>query len=107
MYGIKSIDPKQIIGANRLVVFNTRYKKLIIFETSPLVDGLSVKGTTIVGFDEKKSKERTVRKPKEILKDCSTKGIRIINNRYNSLSTKENVPTGRMNKNCVILQALK
>jgi len=106
-YGISSIDPRKIIGANKVVIFNTKYKKLTIFEASPLVDGLSVKGTTIVGFDKKKSKEKTVRKPNELLKDCATGGIRLINNRYNSLTTKENIPTGRINKNCVILQALK
>ena len=72
-----------------------------------MVDGLSVKGTTIVGFDDKKSRERTVRKPEQIVKDCVGAGIRVINNRYNSLKTKESVPTGRINKNCVILQALK
>jgi len=106
-YGVSSIDPRKIVGANKVVVFNTKYKKLAIFEASPLVDGLSVKGTTIVGFDDKKSRERTVRKPKEIVKDCANSGIRVINNRYNSLTTKESVPTGRINKNCVILQALK
>jgi hypothetical protein len=106
-YGISSVDPRKIVGANKVVVFNTKYKKLVIFEASPLVDGLSVKGTTIVGFDEKKSKERTVRKPKEIVKDCADSGIRVINNRYNSLTTKESVPTGRINKNCVIIQAIK
>ena len=106
-YGLTSIDPRKIVGANKVVVFNTKYKKLAIFEASPLVDGLSVKGTTIVGFDDKKSRERTVRKPEQIVKDCATSGIRVINNRYNSLKTKESVPTGRMNKHCVILQALK
>lgn len=106
-YKISSIDPRKIVGANKLVVFNTKYKKLAIFEASPLVDGLSVKGTTIVGFDDKKSRERTVRKPEQIVKDCVGAGIRVINNRYNSLTTKESVPTGRINKNCVILQALK
>jgi hypothetical protein len=106
-YGISSIDPRKIVGANKVIVFNTKYNKLAIFEASPLVDGLSVKGTTIVGFDDKKSKERTVRKPQEIIKDCANSGIRVINNRYNSLTTKEKVPTGRINKHCVILQALK
>jgi len=106
-YNISSIDPRKIIGASKVVVFNTKNKKLAIFEASPLVDGLSVKGTTVVGFDEKKSKEKTVRKPNEILKDCATGGIRLINNRYKSLTTKEKIPTGRLNKNCVILQALK
>ena len=106
-YGVSSIDPRKIIGANKVIVFNTKYKKLAIFEASPLVDGLSVKGTTIVGFDDKKSRERTVRKPHEIVKDCNNSGIRQINNRYNSLKTKEKVPTGRINKYCVILQALK
>tara|TARA_Y100000593_G_scaffold30978_1_gene61266 strand:+ start:2411 stop:3523 length:1113 start_codon:yes stop_codon:yes gene_type:complete len=106
-YGISSIDPRKIVGASKLIVFNTKYKKLAIFEASPLVDGLSVKGTTIVGFDDKKSREKTVRKPKEIIKDCATSGIRVINNRYNSLTTKEKVPTGRINKHSVLLQALK
>tara|TARA_Y100001938_G_scaffold150689_1_gene242832 strand:+ start:4050 stop:5162 length:1113 start_codon:yes stop_codon:yes gene_type:complete len=106
-YGVSSIDPRKIVGANKVVVFNTKYKKLAIFEASPLVDGLSVKGTTIVGFDDKKSREKTVRKPQEIIKDCATSGIRVINNRYNSLKTKEKVPTGRINKHCVLLQALK
>ena len=106
-YGISSIDPRKIVGAGKLIVFNTKYKKLIIFEASPLVDGLSVKGTTIVGFDDKKSREKTVRKPKEILKDCASGGIRLINNRYNTLKTKEKVPTGRMNENCVLLQVLR
>ena len=106
-YGVSSVDPRMIIGANKVIVFNTKYKKLTIFESSPLVDGLSVKGTTIVGFDDKKSKERTVRKPEEIVKDCANSGIRVINNRYNSLTTKESVPTGRINKNCVILQVIK
>lgn len=106
-YGVSSVDPRKIVGANKVVVFNTKYKKLAIFEASPLVDGLSVKGTTIVGFDDKKSKERTVRKPKEIIKDCVNAGIRVITNRYNSLTTKESVPTGRINKNCVILQVIK
>jgi hypothetical protein len=106
-FGIKSIDPKMIIGATKLIVFNTKYKKLTIFESSPHVEGLSVKGTTIVGFDEKKSREKTVRKPKELLKDCASSGIRAINNKYNKLTTKEKVPTGRINKNCVILQVMK
>lgn len=105
--GIQSVDPRKIIGAKKVVVFNTKYNILQIYETSALVDGLSVKGTTLVGFDEKKSVQRKVRDPKKIVKTCATSGIRAINNAYKSLTTKESLPTGRINANCVILQVFR
>ena len=105
--GIQSVDPRKIIGAKKVVVFNTKYNILQLYECSELVDGLSVKGTTLVGFDEKKSVQKKVRDPKKILKTCATSGIRAINNAYKSLTTKESLPTGRINANCVILQVFR
>lgn len=105
--GIQSVDPRKIIGAKKVVVFNTKYNIIQMYEVSELVDGLSVKGSTIVGFDEKKSVQRKVRDPKKIIKTCATSGIRAINNAYKSLTTKESLPTGRINANCVILQVFR
>ena len=105
--GIQSIDPRKIIGAKKVIVFNTKYSILQMYEASELVDGMSVKGTTLVGFDEKKSVQRKVRDPKKILKTCATSGVRAINNAYKSLTTKESLPTGRINANCVILQVFR
>jgi len=70
------------------------------------VAGFAVKGTSIVGFDEKKSYTKKLRKPKDVLKSMLG-GIRQINNALNSLKTKQAKANGRLNENTIILQALK
>ena len=59
-FKIASVQPDQIIGASELWVFNTKTRKLgkyIAKNIDPKGlgrdgSGLSVKGTTIIGFDE-------------------------------------------------------
>ncbi len=72
-----------------------------------MVDGLSVKGTTIVGIDNAKSVCKRVGRDKSIVKVASSSGIRAINNAYKNLKNKESVPSPRLNSNVVILQAFK
>tara|TARA_R100000152_G_C6780607_1_gene213594 strand:- start:2728 stop:3846 length:1119 start_codon:yes stop_codon:yes gene_type:complete len=106
-YGVSSVDPRKIIGANKVILFNEKYRTLTILESSELVDGLSVKGTTIVGFDEKKSKQIKLREPKSFLDVCVNSGIRAINNKYKTLTTKETTAKGRVNGNTVIVKVIK
>jgi len=104
--GVVSLDPVKIIGSTRLITYNTKYKSISYYEVSPLVAGFAVKGTSIVGFDEKKSYTKKLRKPKDVLKSMLG-GIRQINNALNSLKTKQAKANGRLNENTIILQALK
>ena len=106
-YGVSSIDPRKIVGASKVILFNEKYRTLTILESSELVDGLSVKGTTIVGFDEKKSKQIKLREPKSFLEVCVNSGIRAINNKYKTLTTKETTAKGRVNGNTVIVKVIK
>ena len=101
--GLTSIDPRDIIGASKLVVFNTKYSKVCIFESDSL-DGFSVKGTTIQNVSKGVSK--TVRKPKEFFKSI-TGGVRSITNHYDGLKTKESEATPRINENTIIVKAFK
>jgi hypothetical protein len=101
--GLTSIDPRDIIGASKLVVFNTKYSKVCIFESDSL-DGFSVKGTTIQNVSKGVSK--TVRKPKEFFKSI-TGGIRSVTNHYDGLTTKETEATPRINENTIIVKAFK
>jgi len=101
--GLTSIDPRDIIGASKLVVFNTKYSKVCIFESDSL-DGFSIKGTTIQNVSKGVSK--TVRKPKEFFKSI-TGGVRSITNHYDGLKTKENEATPRINENTIIVKAFK
>lgn len=100
-----SIEPTKIIGIDRLIVFNTKYKT-ITFYNADTPKGLSVKGTTLQGFS-KSSQTRKLRKPKEvldvILKSTKAKSVRVMN----SLTTKPSTPTGRLNDNTILLKVFK
>lgn len=104
---VQSVDPKQIIGAIKVITYNTKTDQFSIYEKTRMVDGLSIKGTTIVGVDNEKSVCRRVGKDKSIVKVASSSGIRSITNAYKNLKNKESVPSPRLNSNVVILQAFK
>jgi hypothetical protein len=104
---VQSVDPKQIIGAIKVITYNTKTDQFSIYEKTRMVDGLSIKGTTIVGVDNEKSVCKRVGKDKSIVKVASSSGIRSITNAYKNLKNKESVPSPRLNSNVVILQAFK
>jgi hypothetical protein len=102
-FNLESIDPVNIVGASGLLCFNTKTKKLTLFEASTK-EGLSVKGTTIQNFSES-SVTKTIRKNNLTLLSNITEGRidytkRVINN----IKTKNAIPTGRINKDTVILR---
>ena len=101
-FELKSISPTKLFGANEIWIFNTKYYKLVRYVS----DGqpMTVKGTTIKGFDIKKSMEVKVRKAGEFFKEL-TLGKRNLSNAIKNLTTKSYTPTGRVNKDCIILAA--
>lgn len=105
-YKITSINPAEIIGANSLWVFNVKYRKLGIY-TSSNSDGLSIKGSTLQGFDEEKSVQKTLRKPKEIL-NLALKGPKVSTYKlFESINSKEQPLTGRINSETILLRIFK
>lgn len=101
--GLKSASPASIIGSTEVWYYNTKYKHLGVYKGD---NGgtLSVKGTTIIGFDIKESKRMTLRKPEEFFKGLSM-GKRALNSAMKTLKTKPAVPNGRFNEECVLLGA--
>jgi hypothetical protein len=77
-----------------------------VYDASPLVDGFTIKGTTLIGFDEGSSKTKKLRDPKSVLSRMIG-GVRAINNAWETVKTKESVPNGRFNENTVIIQVIK
>ena len=110
-YGIASVPPAKLIGANIAVVFNTKNRKLGIYYASNVDpkglmregSGFSVKGTTLTGFDESRSLQKTLRKPADILKQVKkttrAKTVKI----YEGLTTTETKLNGRFNDETVLL----
>jgi len=100
--GLKSITPQTIIGSSEVWFYNTKYRRFGVYKAEN--GTVSVKGTTIVGFDIKESKAFTLRKPEEFFKDLSL-GKRALSNAIKTLKTKPSNPNGRINEETIILGA--
>jgi len=98
-----SVDPKGIIGASQVYVYNTKTKKLGLYVTE-YGSGLSVKGSTILGFSPIKSVSKTLRKPKETIDSLLKAGKVALRNIMSNLTTKESVLTGRVGSDTIILK---
>jgi hypothetical protein len=100
---LKSIKPESIIGSTEVWYYNTKYRRVGVYKGEG-GNPLSVKGTTIIGFDVKESQQMTLRKPEEFFKGLAL-GKRALNNALKKLTTKPSVPNGRINEECILLGA--
>ena len=99
---LKSIKPETIVGSSEVWVYNTKYRKVTVYKA--INDVLTVKGTTIIGFDVKESKTQMLRKPDVFFKGL-TLGKRPLNGAMKPLTTTVTVPNGRVNEECILLGA--
>lgn len=102
-YKLQSIDPVALPFSQRAYTFNTKYRQLNIYYAR-VADGLSVSGTTIKGFDEKKSITIIVRKPEDFLPLLLAGTPRKIDNLVKTLKTKPQPANGRVNNNTILLK---
>ena len=111
-YSISSIQPHKFIGANCLVVFNSKTRKLGIYYTSvedPLGtgrdgSGLHLKGQTLQRFNEKTSVSYTLRKPIEQLKEVKDLNTRKkFENWMEKITTTPIKMNGRINPETLLL----
>lgn len=114
-FQLASINPTEIIGCSELWVFNVKTRKIgryIASVIDPLGaerdgSGLSVKGTTITGFNEETSIQKTLRKPEEKLKefkDCGKRKLEKFLDTINAVDIKLN---GRINADTILLKAVR
>ena len=101
--GLKSIKPETIIGSSEVWYYNTKYRRVGVYKGEN-GNPLSVKGTTIIGFDIKESQQMTLRKPEEFFKGLAL-GKRALNGALKKLTTKPSTPNGRINEECILLGA--
>jgi hypothetical protein len=111
-YKLASINPIDVIGANELWVFNVKTRKLGKYIASSIDPkglgregtGLSVKGTTIISFDEKLSVQKTLRKPDEQLKEFKGAGKVALRKFLDEINTTDTKLNGRCNLDTVLLK---
>ncbi len=98
-----SINPVDIIGAKELWVFNVKTRKLGKYVASEYSD-LSVKGTSIVNFDENKSVAKTLRKPEEQLKEFKSAGKVALRKFLDDIKAVDIKLNGRLNEETILLR---
>jgi hypothetical protein len=69
--------------------------------------GLSVKGTTLQGYDEETSVSKTIRKPDEVLPRLLKGGKLVLRKLMSEINSKESVPNGRINGDTILLRVIK
>lgn len=104
--GIASVNPADIVGAKELWVYNVKYRKLGCY-TAFDAAGLGVKGASIVGYSEDLSREKTLRKPKEQLKDFMGSGKVKLRKFLDNIKAVDTKLKGRINNNIVLLKVFK
>jgi hypothetical protein len=99
-----SINPTEIIGAKTLWVYNTKNRKLGMFVADEMIGPLTVKGAAILGYDEHKSIQKTIRKPEEKLKEFKAANKIMLRKFLEDISSTDTKITGRINEDTILLK---
>ena len=110
-----SIDPAEIIYAEELWVYNTKTRKLGHYVAKTLDPrglnrpgtGLMVKGTSIKGFNEEASVQKTLRKPEKQLEEFTNSGPKKVLEFYDAIKTMGIKLNGRINTEVLLLRAVR
>ena len=102
---LASIKPVLIPGKNKLWVYNTKQRTLAEYATES-AHGFQISGTSIKNFEDGLSKVTKLRKPDDILPEILARTEKQIEKIWGTLTTKINKPTGRINKDCILLRVL-
>lgn len=100
---LTSFNPRDIIGATKLVLYNTRYCKICIYE-SDTISGFTIKGTSLKNVT--KGSCKVLRKPEKFFNTVSN-SFKNISNNFSSLKTKENEAAPRINENTILFKSFK
>lgn len=104
--GLKSVKPTEVIGANQLWVYNTKYRSVSVYNAMGPT-GLGVKGTSLLGFDEKASITKRLRKPEAQLKSLIDAGKINLRRYMDTVKCKPKAASGRLNKDTILLRVIR
>ena len=98
-----SINPADILGAKELWTYNTKSRKLGKYIAEEFQD-LGIKGTTIIGFSEVKSVQKTLRKPIDQLKEFKAAGKVVLRKFLEDINAVDTRMNGRINEDIILLK---
>lgn len=104
-FKLVSIKPEEVIGQQRLYLFEPRSR--MITEMVALPGGFGAKGMAIINFDAKQSRKIRLRKPEDFLPIVMSGTRAKIHKEWNELTTKGSDTNGRTNVHTIIMRVMK
>ena len=104
--GVSSVPAAGIIGAQAIVVYNTKNRKIGVYIASTSA-GLNVKGASITDFTAK-SFQKTLRKPDLQIKEFKEQNTqKRLETWFKNIKATETLLNGRVNAEVMILKVFK
>lgn len=101
---LKSEAPSKLVAATEAWLYDTVKRKLIHVVADSAAGSITVKGTSIVGFSERDTVMKTLRKPAEQLKEIFSGGKPATRKAFKEVKATEARWSGRSNESIVILK---
>lgn len=102
---IKSESPTKLIAAQEAWLYDCKKRKLIHVVADLNAGSITVKGSSIVGFDEVQTVQKTLRKPAEQIKQVIGGGKPAARKAFKEIKSTDIKWNGRSSENLVILKA--
>jgi hypothetical protein len=99
-----SVNPTDIVGATELWVYNVKSRKIGKYVAEDMGGVLSVKGTSIIGYDANTSVQKTLRKPLEQLNEFKTAGKIQLRKFLNDIKAVDIKLNGRISEDVILLK---
>jgi len=103
-FKLASVNPIELLESTEVWVFNVKTRKLGKYIAAEDAGIMTVKGTALVGFDETKSIQKTLRKPEETLKEFKSTGKVKLRTFMDTITTTDTLLNGRFNEDTIILK---
>ena len=102
---LRSEPVTKLVGASEAWMYDTVKRKLIHVVADSHAGSLSVKGSSVIGFDPLQTLQKTLRKPAEQLRYMISAGAPAARKFFKEIKSTEIKWNGRGNENLVILRA--
>ena len=101
-----SVAPEGIIGASQLWIYSPKTRKLGVYQAEG-ASGLKVKRSSVIGFDEKTSVCKKLRKPEKVLPTVTQGGKVALRTVLDNVKAISSQLTGRINGDTILLRTVK
>jgi hypothetical protein len=101
--GITSVEPINLLNCSEAWTFDTKTRKISKF-FSPVSGSITVKGASLVGFDENFSNSRLLRKPETQVKEFAELAKKDLTKWYSSVKSKSGPVRARLTPTTLILK---